>query len=217
MKDRELAIFEILEKLYPDAKIALDYDSDFHLLVAVILSAQCTDVRVNKVTPVLFAKYPGIKDFAEADIEELKKLIYTTGFYNNKAKNIIGAAKAILSEYNGKIPKTISEFSKIPGVARKTANVVLSEVYGICEGITVDTHVIRLSGRLGFCEQKLADKKNAVKIEEALMNIFPKKLWCKLPHLLILHGRKVCTAKNPKCGECAVNKLCPYYKNPIRK
>lgn len=202
-------ILAILEKEYPDAKIALDYENGFQLLVAVILSAQCTDERVNKVTPALFAKYPDAQAFYNADIEDIKKMIYTTGFYNNKAKNILAASKKVVDFFGGEIPKTMEEMISIPGVARKTANVVLSELYGVFEGITVDTHVIRLSGRLGLVDEKFVRTKNAVKIEERLMEIVPKKFWGIFPHFLILHGRKVCKAKKPDCKGCVLNEVCP--------
>ncbi|MDX9971034.1 MAG: endonuclease III [Candidatus Gracilibacteria bacterium] len=199
----------ILQNEYPDAKIALDYENGFQLLVAVILSAQCTDERVNKVTPSLFDKYPDAKAFSEADIEDIKKMIFSTGFYNNKAKNILAASKIVVSEFGGEIPKTMNEMLIIPGVARKTANVVLSELYRVFEGITVDTHVIRLAGRLGLVDDKLVKSKNAVKIEQELMKIVPKKYWGLFPHFLILHGRNVCKAKKPNCKGCALNKVCP--------
>lgn len=202
-------LIKVLKKTYPDAKIALHYGDGFQLLVSVILSAQCTDERVNKVTPALFARYPDVYAFEKADIEELKPFIFSTGFYNNKAKNIMGAAKAVVSEFNGILPRSIVEMIKIPGVARKTANVVLSELYGVCEGITVDTHVIRLAGRLGLVEEKWVETKNAVKIEEKLMEIVPREYWGLFPHFLILHGRSICKAKKPDCAHCVLNNICP--------
>lgn len=202
-------VVDLLKKEYPDAKIALNFGDSFQLLVAVILSAQCTDERVNKVTPALFKRFPTVKDFSECDIEELEKLIYSTGFYKNKAKNIKGAAAKILAEFDGQIPDTMMDLLKLPGVARKTANVVLSAAYGKNEGIVVDTHVCRLSGRLGLAPKKLCDGKNAVKIELELIKKVSKKDWGIFPHLLIMHGRKICVARKPKCALCVLNRICP--------
>ncbi len=195
--------------MHPEAKIALNYSNPFELLVAVILSAQCTDVRVNMVTPKLFAKYKSVEEFAAARPQELEKLIYSTGFYKNKAKSIKGAAATILKEFNGKMPDTMDALLKLPGVARKTANVVLNNAFGKSEGIVVDTHVIRISGKLGLVPQELVEKKNAVKIEQELMKIVPKKEWGKFSHLIIFHGRKICIARRPKCAECNLRKICP--------
>ncbi len=208
-KERLKKILDLLSKEYKDARIALDYETDFQLLIAVILSAQCTDERVNKVTPALFKRYPTIKDFAEADIEELEKLIYSTGFYRNKAKNIKGAAIKVMEEFGGELPKTLKEVTSIPGAARKTANVVLNEAHGINEGIVVDTHVARITGKLGLVNKKDAEAKKAVKIERQLMKLIPKEKWAQIPHWLIHHGRKICIARNPKCTVCPLNELCP--------
>jgi len=197
-------IIKILKKGYPDAKIALRFKNTWQLLVATILSAQCTDVRVNKVTPVLFKKYKTISDFAEAGLKEFEKDIHSTGFYKNKAKGIISSAKKILNEFNGKVPDTIEELTSLPGVGRKTANVILSSGFGIVVGIVVDTHVIRLSDRLGLTENKDPEK-----IEKDLMKIIPQEDWRVFSHLLILHGRKICVARRPLCAECRINKLCP--------
>jgi endonuclease-3 len=197
-------IIKILKKGYPDAKIALKFKNIWQLLVAVILSAQCTDVRVNKVTPGLFKKYKNIPDFAEADKKEFERDIYSTGFYRNKAKGIIGSAKRILSEFNGAVPNTMDELTSLPGVGRKTANVILSSGFGKTTGIVVDTHVIRLSGRLGLTRNIKPEK-----IESDLMKLVPKNDWAVFSHLLILHGRKICNARKPLCGDCALNKLCP--------
>jgi len=196
-------IIKILKKEYPEAKIALRFKNTWQLLVATILSAQCTDVRVNQVTPVLFKKYKTVSRFSKANLEELEKDIYSTGFYKSKAKSIVGSAKKILNEFNGKVPSTMEELTSFPGVGRKTANVILSSGFGIIAGIVVDTHVIRLSQRLG-----LTKNIDAVKIEEDLMAIAPKKEWGIFSHLLILHGRKICHAKKPLCVECRINKLC---------
>ena len=198
------AIIRILKKEYPDAKIALKFKDPWQLLVATILSAQCTDTRVNKVTPELFKKYKNISDFAKADPKEFEREIRSTGFYRNKAKSIIGSAKKILSEFNGNVPDTMEELTSLPGVGRKTANVILSSGFGKTAGIVVDTHVIRLSGRLGFTKNTEPEK-----IEYDLMKIVPKNDWTVFSHLLILHGRKICNARKPLCAECGVNKLCP--------
>jgi endonuclease III len=196
-------IIRILKKEYPGAKIALKFKNTWQLLVAVILSAQCTDVRVNKVTPGLFKKYKNISDFAKAGLKEFEKDIHSTGFYRNKAKGIIGSAKKILSEFNGAVPGTMDELTSLPGVGRKTANVILSSGFGKTAGIVVDTHVIRLSGRLG-----LTKNTNPEKIEQDLMKIVRKNDWAVFSNLLILHGRKVCNARKPLCSECRVNKIC---------
>lgn len=206
---RSTEILRFLAKSYPDARIALHHGNEFQLLVAVILSAQCTDERVNKVTPGLFKKYPGVRDFAKADITELEQLIYSTGFYWAKAKNIRSAALKIVQEFGGKMPDKMEDLLKLPGVARKTANVVLSAAFGKNEGIVVDTHVIRLSGRMGFVDKKLSTAKNAVKIEQELIKIVPREDWGKFAHQMIMHGRKICTARKPKCGDCTLNKVCP--------
>ena len=203
---------KILKKEYPSPTIELNYEGVFQLLVAVILSAQCTDERVNKVTPDLFKRYPKVKDFAESNIEELEKLIYSTGFYKNKAKNIKAAAIMICADFNEKVPNNMEDLLKLPGVARKTANVILSAGFGKNEGIVVDTHVCRLSGRLGWVDMELSKKKKAVKIENKLMKIIPKKDWGKIAYLLILHGRKTCIARKPKCKICPLNKICPSAK-----
>ncbi|MFC1616468.1 endonuclease III [Patescibacteria group bacterium] len=202
-------ILLILKKSYPDAKIALYFGDDFQLLLAVILSAQCTDERVNKVTPKLFEKYPTVVDFANAKVTDIEKLIFSTGFYKNKSKNIKAAAKRIVDTYKGKVPSNMKDLLTLPGVARKTANVILQTAFNKSEGIVVDTHVIRLSGRLGFVSAKLAKSKNAVKIETELIKIIPKKDWGIISMLLILHGRQICKSRKPACEKCALNKLCP--------
>jgi endonuclease-3 len=202
-------IFEVLKREYPDAGIALDFGTEFELLVAVILSAQCTDVRVNKVTPALFNRYPTVTDFANADLKELEKLIFSTGFYRNKAKNIKGAAQRVVAKFGGELPRTMSELLTLPGVARKTANVVMSAAFGVNDGIVVDTHVMRISGKLGLVAPKWVASKNAVKIEEELMKIVPRKDWGLFSDLLIFHGRQVCVARRSKCSECLVSGLCP--------
>jgi endonuclease-3 len=197
-------IIKILKKEYPEARIALKFNNTWELLVATILSAQCTDVRVNKVTPVLFKKYKTLSDFAQANLKEFEKYIHSTGFYKNKAKSIIGSAKKILNEFNGKMPDTMEGLTSLPGVGRKTANVVLSSGFGKVVGIVVDTHVIRLSQLLGLTRN--TDPK---RIEEDLMKLIPRQDWGIVSHLLILHGRKICNARKPLCPECKINKMCP--------
>ncbi len=197
-------ILAVLNKQYPDTKIALKYDNNIQLLVAVILSAQCTDKKVNEVTENLFKKYKTAKDFARANVTVFEQEIRSCGFYRAKTKNIIASCGIIDKQYNGKVPDSMKEILTLPGVARKTANVVLGNAYGIVEGIAVDTHVRRLAQRMGFVEQE-----DPVKIEQDLMAIFPKKDWFKLTYTLIDHGRAVCKAPTPKCEECPVAKLCP--------
>ena len=206
-KKRAGTIIRILAKSYPDAKIALRYKDPFQLLVVTILSAQSTDKQINKISPALFAKFKTVKGFAGANIKEFERYVHSTGFYHNKAKNIKAMAQKLLAEFNGKVPQTMEELVSLPGVARKTANIVLSNGFGIIVGIAVDTHVKRLSQRLGFSKQE-----DPTKIEQDLMDIFPKKIWGKINHLLIHHGRTVCDANKPKCLECPVRDLCPSYK-----
>jgi endonuclease III len=197
-------IIKILKKEYPGAKIALKFKNAWQLLVATILSAQCTDVRVNKVTPDLFKKYRSVSDFAGAGLEEFEKDIYSTGFYKNKAKSIIGSAKKVLEEFNGAVPGTMEALTSLPGVGRKTANVILSSGFGISAGIVVDTHVIRISRLLG-----LTKNTDPEKIEQDLMRVVPRRDWAVFSHLIILHGRKICIARRPLCSLCRINKLCP--------
>ena len=199
-------IISILKKRYPDAGIALKFKTAMELLVATILSAQCTDKRVNIVTPPLFKKYKTVKAFAIAKPKELEQEIRSTGFYRNKTKNIIGAAKLIVEKFKGKVPDNMKDLLTLPGVARKTANCVLSNWFGKSEGITVDTHVIRVSQRLGLTKNKIPEK-----IELDLMKILPKNIWGKFSHLIIFHGRNICLARNPKCKECPLKKLCPSF------
>lgn len=199
-------IIKRLKKAYPEARIALNFENPLQLLVATILSAQCTDERVNKVTPELFKKYKTAKDFAEAPLEELAEAIKSTGFYQQKAKYIKEACKIIVEKYGGEVPRSMDELLELPGVARKTANIVLANAYGIVEGIPVDTHVSRLSQRLG-----IAKSKDPIKIEKELMEIVPEKEWFDFPYLLQAHGRTICTAKKPKCEECILKDLCDYY------
>lgn len=202
-------IIRILKKQYPGATIALNYGNTFQLLVAVILSAQCTDVRVNKVTLGLFKRFPRVEDFAGCDVRELERLIYSTGFYKNKAKNIKAAAEKIVSEFGGMVPGRMEDLLKLPGVARKTANVVLSAGFGRSEGVVVDTHVARICGLLGLVPQKMSEAKNAIKIEQILMKVVPKKEWGGFSYLMINLGRGICIARRPKCEICPLNKICP--------
>lgn len=221
-------VLSTLSKSYPDAKIVLRYKNSWELLVSVILSAQCTDVTVNKVTDKLFAKYKTLDDYIHADIKLFEQDIKSTGFYHNKAKNILASAKLVQEKFRGTIPRTMEEMLTLPGVARKTANVVLGNAYGIVEGIAVDTHVLRLSQRLRLVDlTKIGGKhlmvferdgkpvidytKDAdpVKIERELMNIIPRDQWFKLTFFLIEHGRAVCKAQNPNCTACVLHTICP--------
>lgn len=197
-------ILSLLKKEYPQAKTALNFNNPFELLVATILSAQTTDVLVNKVTEKLFKKYRTVSDFAKASLEELQKELVSINFYKTKAKNIKECANIIKEKYNSLVPKSMEELIKLPGVARKTANIILYNAFGINEGIAVDTHVKRLSKRLG-----LTQNEDPQKIEMDLMSITPKEEWGVLSHLLILHGRRVCQAKKPKHHECIIKDLCP--------
>jgi endonuclease-3 len=204
LKDRVVKIIGILEREYPHSRTALAFEIPLQILIATILSAQCTDERVNRLTPALFRKYPDAEAFAKADRAELEKDIRPTGFFRNKAKSIIGAAAKIVSDFGGRVPDTMAELIRLPGVARKTANIVLSSAYRKAEGIAVDVHVKRLSGRLGLSKQE-----NPEKIERDLMEIVPKKHWLDFNYLLVNHGRKTCPARKPKCPECKLAKLCP--------
>jgi endonuclease-3 len=197
-------ILQLLKRRYPKSHIELTYTSPWELLVAVILSAQCTDKRVNIVTKKLFLKYKTIKAYATADISEFEQDIRSTGFFRNKAKNIIRTAQLILEKYNGKVPDSMKNLLTLHGVARKTANIVLGNVYKKVEGIAVDTHVMRLSQRLGFTENA-----NPEKIEQDLMKLIEKEEWSKISYRLIDHGRAICNAKKPMCDKCFLNKLCP--------
>jgi endonuclease-3 len=197
-------IIKRLKKAYPRAKIALEFEDPLQLLVATMLSAQCTDKMVNRVTSGLFKKYRTARDYANVRLEEFEQDIKSTGFYHNKARNIIAAAKMIEEEFNGRVPSTMEELITLPGVARKTANIVLYNAYGIVEGIAVDTHVRRLSRRLG-----LSESDDPEKIEQDLMKQIPKADWGLFSYLLIDHGRAICTAKNPDCNGCLLNDICP--------
>jgi endonuclease-3 len=193
-----------LKQMYPKAKCALDFTNAFELLIATILSAQSTDVRVNIVTKSLFRKYPTPQSFASANQVEMERDVKQTGFFRNKAKAVIAASKAIVEKHNGEAPRTMDELTALPGVGRKTANVVLSNAYKIAVGIVVDTHVTRVSARLG-----LTATDDAVKIEQDLMKLIPQKEWTNFSHRLIAHGRTICIARKPKCAQCGLNELCP--------
>jgi len=193
-----------LKRAYPDARCSLNHSNAFELLIATILSAQCTDARVNMVTQDLFRKYRKPEDYLNVPEKELQEDIRTTGFFRNKTKSIQGTAKALNEEYRGKVPQTMDELLELPGVARKTANVVLGNAFGIHAGVVVDTHVTRLSRRLVLTSEKTAEK-----IEQDLIALVPKKDWVIFPHLLIAHGRAICKARGPLCAECVVEKYCP--------
>ena len=203
-KKRAASIYRRLAKVYPDAKCALVHDGPYQLLVATILSAQCTDVMVNKVTPAVFGRFPDVGAMARADQAELEGLVKSTGFFRNKASSIRESCQALVEQHGGEVLRTMDELTALPGVARKTANVVLGNAFGVNEGVVVDTHVMRLSQRLGLTEQKMPEK-----IEQELMLAFPRKNWTMLSHLLIHHGRQVCPARKPKCDACQLAELCP--------
>lgn len=201
---RARQILALLKRSYPDAHCELDYGTPFQLLVATILSAQCTDVRVNLVTPALFVRYPTPEALADAESEDLEALIRSTGFFRNKARSLIGMARALLADHGGEVPREMEALRVLPGVGRKTANVILGNAYGIKAGVTVDTHVARLSGLLRLTRDTTPEK-----IEQALMLLIPREDWTLISHLLIWHGRRICIARRPKCSECVVAPLCP--------
>ncbi|MBD2522948.1 MULTISPECIES: endonuclease III [unclassified Nostoc] len=209
-KKRSLEILARLKRLYPDATCSLNYSTPVQLLVATILSAQCTDERVNKVTPALFGKFPDAESLAIADLVELESLVRSTGFYHNKAKNIQAACRMIVTEFNSVVPNQMEQLLKLPGVARKTANVVLAHAYGINAGVTVDTHVKRLSQRLGLTEAK-----DPVRIEQDLMGLLPQPDWENWSIRLIYHGRAICKARSPICVACELADLCPVANKPV--
>ena len=202
-KKEAVKLVEDLRKAYPDATCSLDFETPFQLVVAVMLSAQCTDERVNKTTPELFKRCKTIEDFANIDIEELEKIIHPCGFYKNKAKNIKLCAKQVLEKFNGQVPNNMQDLISLAGVGRKTANVVLLEVFGIAEGIAVDTNEKRISNLVG-----LSDEKEPEKIEQDLIKIFPKEYLKDINHLFVWHGRNTCIARNPKCDVCTINSYC---------
>jgi endonuclease-3 len=197
-------LYDLLQTTYPDAHCELDFRNAFELLCATILSAQCTDKRVNLVTPALFARYPDAPALAEARQEEVEEIVKSTGFFRNKAKSLVAMARALVERHGGEVPRTMEALVVLPGVGRKTANVILGNAYGINEGVTVDTHVQRIAGRLGLTRET-----DPVKVERALMPLFPRERWGMLSHLLIFHGRRTCEARKPRCGACALAELCP--------
>ncbi len=205
-QEKALEIMKRLYKATPHPKVELHYTTPFELLVATILSAQCTDKLVNTVTPALFKKYPTIQDYANATAEEIDQMVVKINFHANKAKNIVAAAKMIMSDYGGEVPDTMEKLDALPGVARKTANVILGSVFGKAEGIVIDTHGIRLSNKFG-----LTTHQDPVKIEQDLMKLIPRENWIDFGHLLTLHGRYVCTARPHTCEDCTLGDLCPEY------
>jgi endonuclease-3 len=202
--ERACEIFDLLAEAYPDARCALTHANAYQLGVATILSAQTTDERVNTVTPVLFDRFPTPADLADARGEEVEDIIRSTGFFRNKTKNIIGFARGVTERHGGDVPRTMKELTALPGVGRKTANVILGNAFGIDEGVVVDTHVKRLSNLLAFSNEKVPEK-----IEADLMALFPKERWTLLAHLLIFHGRQVCISGRPRCEACVISRLCP--------
>ncbi len=206
-KKQSIELINILRETYPDATCSLDFTTPFELVVAVMLSAQCTDERVNKTTPQLFKECKTIEDFANIDIKRLEELIHPCGFYKNKAKNIKLCAKQVLEKYNGEVPHAMEELTSLAGVGRKSANVILLEVFGIAEGIAVDTHAKRISNLIGLSKEKTPEK-----IEQDLLKIFPKDVLKDVNHLFVWHGRNTCVARNPKCDNCTIKDFCNYYK-----
>lgn len=197
-------ILQLLDQHYPDAHVTLDFQNPLELLVATVLSAQCTDVRVNQVTPAIFKKYPSAADYANAPLADLEQAIYTTGFYHQKAKSIKAICQALVERFDGKVPDSLEELVKLPGIGRKTANVVLGNAFGI-PGIVVDTHIGRVAQRLGLTREK-----DPVKIEFALMPLVPRERWVKFSHQMIWHGRQICTAKKPDCPHCPLLPYCDF-------
>lgn len=199
-----LEVLARLKKEYPDAHTELDFENPFQLLIATILSAQCTDKRVNMVTPLLFRTFPTPRDLACAEVARLEDMIRTTGFFRNKTKSLLGMSAALVERHGGEVPRTMAELVELPGVGRKTANVVLGNALDASEGVVVDTHVGRLSIRLGFTNET-----DPVKVEQVLMRLIPREDWVRVSHLLIFHGRRVCVARAPKCAACVLNDICP--------
>ncbi len=204
-KNDAIKIIDILKEYYPDATCSLDFKTPFQMVVATILSAQCTDERVNKTTPSIFQYYSAPEDFANMDIEKLEELIHPCGFYKNKAKNIKACSQKIISDFNGEVPKTSDELMSLPGVGRKTANVVMLEAFGIAQGIAVDTHAKRISNLIG-----LSNESDPLKIEQDLLRLFPKEYLKDINHLLVWHGRNICIARKPKCDICPIKNYCKF-------
>ena len=211
-KKDAIKMVEILKQTYPDATCSLDFETPFQAVVAVILSAQCTDERVNKTTPALFERCKTVEDFANIDIKELEDFIHPCGFFKNKAKNIKLCANQVLEKFNGQVPNTMQDLMSLAGVGRKTANVVLLEVFGMAEGIAVDTHAKRISNLIG-----LSNEKEPEKIEQDLIRIFPKEYLKDINHLFVWHGRNTCIARNPKCDVCTIKEYCKHYKKVCNK
>ena len=206
-KNEIIELIEILKSTYPDATCSLDFKTPFELVVAVMLSAQCTDERVNKTTPLIFSKLKTPEDFAKADISEIETLIHPCGFYKNKAKNLKACSLKLINDFNSEVPKTMEELTSLAGIGRKSANVILLEVFGIANGIAVDTHAKRISNRIGLSKETLPEK-----IEQDLLKIIPKEYLKDINHLFVYHGRAICTARNPKCSTCPINYLCNFAK-----
>ena len=206
-RDEAIEIIKKLKKYYPDATCSLDFKTPFQMTIAVMLSAQCTDERVNKVTPALFEKYGTPEKMASASVEELESLIYTCGFYRNKAKNMKSCSEYIVNNYNGNVPSTMEELQKLPGVGRKSANVIMLEAFHNPQGIAIDTHAKRICNMIGFSKEKDPEK-----IEKDLLKIIPKKYYYDVNHLLVWHGRNTCIARRPKCEICPVKKMCDFYQ-----
>ena len=206
-QEKAVKIIKKLKEMYPDATCSLDFSTPFQMLVAVCLSAQCTDERVNKTTPEIFEKYPTVYDFYNMHIKVLEELIHPCGFYKNKAKNLKAASKMIIEKFNGVVPDNMEDLTSIPGVGRKSANVIMLEAFHNPQGIAVDTHAKRIANRIGFSKET-----DPLKIEQDLLKVIPKEYYYDVNHLLVWHGRKTCTARNPKCEECALNDLCESYK-----
>lgn len=205
-KEAAIKIINILKDTYPDAKCSLDFTTPFEMLIAVILSAQCTDERVNKTTPAIFSKYSTPEDFDKMPLETLEELIHPCGFYKNKARNIKLTAKKIINEFNSKVPDNMEDLLSLPGVGRKTANVVMLEAFNKPQGIAVDTHAKRISNRIGFSSEESPEK-----IEQDLLKLFPYEYWKDVNHILIYHGRAICTARSPKCDSCPIKAYCKFY------
>ena len=207
-KKTAIEIIERLKKYYPDATCSLDFKTPFELAIAVMLSAQCTDERVNKTTPMLFCKYHNPEQISNMDIKELEDIIHPCGFYKNKAKNIKAMAKEVMEKYNGKLPENMEELTQLPGIGRKSANVIMLEAFSNPQGIAVDTHAKRIANRVGFSNEKVPEK-----IEHDILKVVPKKYYKDVNHVLVWHGRNICDARNPKCEKCSIKEYCAYYKN----
>ena len=203
MEEKVAAIIEILKNRYPDALCALHYEKDYELMIAVRLSAQCTDARVNMITPALFEKYPTLEDMAHADIEDVEKMVHSCGFYKHKARDIVLACQMLLSDYGGKVPNNMEDLLKLPGVGRKTANLLLGDLYGVPGSVVCDTHCIRICGRLGLSKGKEPEK-----VEKQLRKILPAEESSDFCHRIVLYGREICTARSPKCGQCPLSPFC---------